>query len=264
VRPLIWNHLGVDQVVLAVLECAVAVAFGLATAARRATMDALRDRAERLDRERELLAERAVTDERLRLARELHDAVGHDVSLMIVQAQALGATSGDDHVLHATDDIADLGRHAMAEVQRTLRLLRSPIEDGPARAPQPGLAGLDAPLAQSRAAGLDVELEVVGRPVELSSSLDLSAYRIVQEALTNVRRHAGPARATVTIAYRPDGLELKIADTGGGTAANGAGGHGITGMRERAAMFGGTLAAGPRPGHGYEVHATLPYGASRS
>jgi signal transduction histidine kinase len=263
-RPLIWNHLGAGELVTVLLECAVAVAFGLNTASRRATMDALRDRAERLDRERELLAERAVTEERLRLARELHDAVGHDVSLMIVQAQALGATSADESVHHATTGIADFGRHAMAELQRTLNLLRSPIEDGATRAPRPGLAALEALLEQSRAGGLAVELQVEGAPVLLSASLDLSAYRIVQEALTNVRRHAGPARATVTIGYRPDALELTIVDTGTGAAANGSGGHGITGMRERAAMFGGTLTAGPQPERGYAVRATLPYEATPS
>ena len=152
----------------------------------------------------------------------------------------------------------------MAEPQRTLNLLRSPIEDGATRAPRPGLAALEALLEQSRAGGLAVELQVEGAPVLLSASLDLSAYRIVQEALTNVRRHAGPARATVTIGYRPDALELTIVDTGTGAAANGSGGHGITGMRERAAMFGGTLTAGPQPERGYEVRATLPYEATPS
>ena len=241
--------------ILPVLECGAAIAFGLTAASRRATLDALRDRAERLDRERELLAERAVTEERLRLARELHDAVGHYVSLMVVQAQALGTTAGDDRVRRSTDGIADLGRQAMAELQRTLQLLRGAAERGPS----PGLDGLDRLLEPSRAAGLHVDLAIEGTPVALAPTLDLSAYRIVQEALTNVRRHAPAARVTVTVAYRSGELALTIADDGAGARGDGAGGHGIAGMRERTALFGGTLAAGPRPGRGFEVRAVLPY-----
>ena len=241
--------------ILPVLECGAAIAFGLTAASRRATLDALRDRAERLDRERELLAERAVTEERLRLARELHDAVGHYVSLMVVQAQALGTTAGDDRVRRSTDGIADLGRQAMAELQRTLQLLRGAAERGPS----PGLDGLDRLLEPSRAAGLHVDLAIEGTPVALAPTLDLSAYRIVQEALTNVRRHAPAAHVTVTVAYRSGELALTIADDGAGARGDGAGGHGIAGMRERTALFGGTLAAGPRPGRGFEVRAVLPY-----
>jgi signal transduction histidine kinase len=241
--------------ILPVLECGAAIAFGLTAASRRATLDALRDRAERLDRERELLAERAVTEERLRLARELHDAVGHYVSLMVVQAQALGTTAGDDRVRRSTDGIADLGRQAMAELQRTLQLLRGAAERGPS----PGLDGLDRLLEPSRAAGLHVDLAIEGTPVALAPTLDLSAYRIVQEALTNVRRHAPAAHVTVTVAYRSGELALTIADDGAGARGDGAGGHGIAGMRERTALFGGTLTAGPRPGRGFEVRAVLPY-----
>ena len=132
------------------------------------------------------------------------------------------------------------------------------------RAPQPGLANLDRLLEQSRAAGLDVRLAVEGEPRELSQSLDLSAFRIVQEALTNVRKHAGTARASVTVGYRPQALELSVVDSGAdGMAADAAGapgGHGLVGMRERAAMFGGTVTARPRADRGFEVHAVLPYG----
>ena len=208
-------------------------------------------------RERVLLAERAAAEERLRIARELHDAVGHDVSLMVVQAQALGATSGDERVRAATDAIADLGRRTMAEMHRTLRVLRD--DEQAERAPQPGLAELDAVLNGARAAGVDVHIAVEGAPRPLDPALDASALRIVQEAVTNVVRHAGGAPATVTVRYRPDALELVVADEGGvGAAAERAGGHGLVGMRERAALFGGTLDAGRRAGGGFEVRAVLP------
>ena len=210
-------------------------------------------------RERALLAERAAADERLRIARELHDAVGHDVSLMVVQAQALGATSDDERVRAATDAIADLGRRTMAEMHRTLRVLRD--DEQAERAPQPGLAELDAVLNGARAAGVDVHIAVEGAPRPLDPALDASALRIVQEAVTNVVRHAGGAPATVTVRYRPDALELVVADEGGAgaaAAAERAGGHGLVGMRERAALFGGTLDAGRRAGGGFEVRAVLP------
>jgi signal transduction histidine kinase len=249
------------------VQCAAVVALGLYVGARRATLDALRERAERLDRERELLADRAVAEERVRIAQELHDVVAHNVSLIVVKAQALGATVPDDRVAEATDGIADLGRQAMAEMHRTLTLLRTTGDEAAERAPQPGLANLDKLLEQSRAAGLDVRLAVEGEPRELSQSLDLSAFRIVQEALTNVRKHAGRARASITVGYRPEALELSVVDSGDTTAATQAptdgGGHGLVGMRERAAMFGGTLTARPREDHGFEVNAVLPYGGGR-
>jgi signal transduction histidine kinase len=258
-----------DMVAFAV-QCAAVVAVGLFFAGRRATLDALHERAERMDRERELLADRAVAEERVRIAQELHDVVAHNVSLIVVKAQALGATVPDDRVAEATDGIADLGRQAMAEMHRTLALLRTTGDDAAERAPQPGLANLDKLLEQSRAAGLDVRLAVEGEPRELSQSLDLSAFRIVQEALTNVRKHAGQARANVTVGYRAGALELSVVDSGDTTAttaaaaAAAAGGHGLVGMRERAAMFGGTLIARPCDGHGFEVNAMLPYGEGRA
>jgi signal transduction histidine kinase len=237
--------------------CGISVAFGLGTANRRANVAALNERAERL----ELQAERAVQDERVRIARELHDVVAHNVSLMVVQAQALGVTVPEPTVVEMTTGIADLGRQAMTEMHRTLELLRG--RDGtPGRAPRPGLGNLDGLVDQSRTAGLDVDLTVEGAPRELSQSLDLSAFRIVQEALTNVRKHAAGSRARVTVAYTPDALELTIRNAGGDARSNGnGGGHGITGMRERAALFGGRLEAGNQR-DGFEVHAFLPYGRS--
>jgi signal transduction histidine kinase len=227
--------------------CAVGSLAGLYVGTRRARAVAQR--------------ERAVADERLRIAQELHDVVAHNVSLIVVQAQALGATAGDEHVREATDGIADLGRQAMKEMHRTLKLLRG--DDAAELAPQPGLGELPDLLERTRSAGVGIELTVEGEPRPLDQSVDLSAYRIVQEALTNVVKHAGPANTTVTLGYRPDALELTIADSGNGAAsAASPGGHGLVGMRERAALFGGTLTAGPRDGRGFEVRASLPYGGA--
>jgi signal transduction histidine kinase len=229
-----------------IVLCLVASGVGLYVGTRRANVVAQR--------------ERAVADERLRIAHELHDVVAHNVSLIVVQAQALGATSGDERVREATDGIADLGRQAMTEMHRTLKLLRG--DDHAALAPQPGLGELPELLERTRSAGVGVELAVEGRPRPLAQSVDLSAYRIVQEALTNVVKHAGRAHATITVGYRPDALELTIADSGEGGSLGASGGHGLIGMRERAAMFGGTLTAGPVDGRGFEVRASLPYGGA--
>ena len=224
-------------------------------------MEALSEHAERLDRERALLADMAVAEERVRIARELHDVVAHSVSLMVVQSQALGATVRDERVSEATKGIAVLGRQAMAEMNRTLKLLRADGDAASGLGPQPGLGDLDALLERARAAGVRVQIAVEGKPRPLSETLDLSAYRIVQEALTNVVKHAGRADTTVTLRYRTDGLELSIVDEGGeASAPNGSGGHGLVGMRERAALFGGTLTAGPQGDRGFAVHGVLPYG----
>jgi signal transduction histidine kinase len=247
-----------DLVGLALL-CAVATGLGLYVGNRRKGMAALRERADLLDRERELLAERAVAEERVRIAQELHDVVAHNVSLIVVQAQALGATAGDERVREATDGIADLGRAAMAEMHRTLKLLRAADGEEAALAPQPGLGELEQLIERARGAGVGIDLTVEGEPRPLPQSVDLSAYRIVQEALTNVVKHAGRAHTTVTLGYRPDTLELTIADSGDGPPPGRPGGHGLVGMRERAALFGGTLTAGPRDGRGFEVRASLPY-----
>lgn len=256
---------GTGDVIGPVLYCAVVAALGLYVASRRTSLEALRERAERLDRERELLAERAVAQERVRIAQELHDVVAHNVSLIVVQAQALCATVPDERVTQATTGIADLGREAMSEMHRTLKLLRANDDQAARRGPQPGLGDLEQLLERTRAAGVRVQLAVEGEPLRLSQSVDLSAYRIVQEALTNVVKHAGRADTTVTLGYRPYGLELTITDNGDAAPnanARGpsAGGHGLVGMRERAALFGGTLTAGPRDDHGFEVHGMLPYG----
>ena len=150
-------------------------------------------------------------------------------------------------------------------MHRTLKLLRADEDHGGRARAAAGLADLDDLLDRSRAAGLRVDLAVEGDPRPLAQSVDLSAFRILQEALTNVIKHAGHAHTTVLLGYRRDALELTITDTGDSTAAPtpAPGGHGLIGMRERAALFGGTLTAGPRGDHGFEVHAVLPYGQAR-
>ena len=260
VHRLVWaSNLMVGHVIGPATVCGAAVALGLAAANRRAKMDTLRERAERLDRERELLADQAVSDERVRIARELHDTIGHSVSLMIVQAQALGATVAEPPVVEATDGIANLGRDVMAEINRTLRLLRTEEDDRVDRAPRPGLDSLDPLLEQSRAAGIAVDLAIEGAPRPLSPSLDLSAFRIVQEALTNVRKHAGDAPTVVRVRYVPDGLRLAVENDGPALpAAVRESGHGLVGMRERVSLYGGDVEAGPRPEGGFVVRIHLP------
>jgi len=240
------------------------IALGLATAAglyfgaRRDYVGSLHDRAEQLERERALLAEQAVADERVRIARELHDAVAHGVSLMVVQAQSLSALDEQERDRTAAR-IATVGREALAEMHRMLDVLR-PQEDGvPALAPAPGVGELPALIDGARNAGVDVSLAIVGTPRVLPTGVDLSAYRIVQEALTNVIKHAQARHASVRVAYDAGALELSVIDDGAGDTSDGAGGHGLLGMRERVALFGGTLDTGERSdGPGYRVRAVLP------
>ena len=193
--------------------------------------------------------------------------IAHNVSLIVVQDHALGATHVDEQVTSATDGIADLGRRTMAEMHRTLRLLRA-RDDTPEFAPQPGLGDLDELLAQSRAAGVPVELAVEGAPQRLAQSVDLSAFRH-RAGGAHQRGQARRPRAH----RRDDHLRTRSAGAhdrrqrqprprrrpAPGAGRRAPGGHGLIGMRERTALFGGTLTAGPRPGQGFEVHASLPY-----
>ncbi len=237
----------------------LAVAVGLYLRARADYITGLQDRAERLERERELLARQAVADERVRIARELHDVVAHNVSLMVVQAQAMAATGGDADGLQR---LATVGREALAEMHRMLGLLRVHDDGSSEREPQPGVRDIGSLLARAKEAGLHASLTVDGEPQELSPGVDLSAFRIVQEALTNVIRHASTDHAEITLTYSADVLQLTVIDDGIGYAAVTNGdkdGHGLVGMRERVALFGGRLEAGPRPDRrGYQVRASLP------
>ena len=213
-----------------------------------------------LEQQRELQAQAAVAVERGRIARELHDVIAHNISMIVVQAGAAARVlEGDQpHVSGALEAIEATGRETVDEMRRLLGVLRR-ADDGLSLAPQPGLEDLAALTAQVRAAGLPVELCVEGTPIALPPGVDLSAYRIVQEALTNALKHARAAHAQVTVRYKPGALELEVRDDGAGIA-NGAGsGHGLVGMRERVALWGGDLAAG-REQNGWTVRARLPTG----
>ncbi|HSS08499.1 MAG TPA: sensor histidine kinase [Acidimicrobiales bacterium] len=238
---------------------------------RRAYTASLEERAARLEREQADNAQRAVNEERARIARELHDVVAHSVSVMVVQAGAARRVleRDPDRASEAMSSIELTGRQALDELRRLLGMLRKYGDPVPELTPQPRLQDLDALVTQIEEAGLPVDLVVAGEPRPLPSGVDLSVFRIVQEALTNSLKHAGPARATVTLTYRPDELILDITDDGRGLAQhlvddNGAAaGHGLVGMRERVVLYGGELSAGPRPGGGYEVRARLPFVPAR-
>jgi signal transduction histidine kinase len=229
---------------------------------RRGYYAALEEKAHRLERERDALAQVAAAAERARIARELHDIVAHHVSVMVVQADgaAFALENSPDKAREALGAISGTGRQALAEMRRLLGMLRSP-EAGPELAPVPGTAQLSSLLEQSRAAGIPVSFSQEGTPAAgRADGADLAVYRVVQESLTNVRRHGGPrVTAAVTIRYTGDGVTVSVTDDGRG-AAGGADstGHGLHGMRERIALYGGTVTAGPRAGGGYQVTATLP------
>ncbi len=206
-------------------------------------------------------AKRAVAEERARIARELHDVVAHNVSLMVVQAVAAEDVFDTRPELsrEALRAIETSGRAALGELRRLLGTVRPESGDN-GNDPQPGLAQLEALAASMRAAGLDVSVRVSGESVQLPAGIDLSAYRIVQEALTNTLRHARASRACVNVRWSPDAVELEVIDDGRG-AAGGAfdgSGHGIVGMRERVALLEGTLTLGPGPQGGFRVFAVLP------
>lgn len=207
-------------------------------------------------RERDLAAREAVVDERARIARELHDAVAHNVSMIVLQAGAERRVV-EGPTREVLETIEQIGRAALTEMRRLVGMLRSDAADP--LAPQPGLDDLQTLVTQVREAGLPVELSVAGDPRELPVGIELSAYRIVQEALTNALKHAGEARAAVRVHYGPDSLELEIVDDGGAASPNDTGGgHGLVGMRERVALYGGRLDAGRRPSGGFGVHVLLP------
>jgi signal transduction histidine kinase len=220
---------------------------------------ALAARTVELEHEREENAKLAVAEERARIARELHDVVAHNLAMMIMQAGGERRVIGDERpeTSAVLETIEDTGRAAMAEMRRLLGMLRS-ADDELALAPQPSLRYLDDLVVQVREAGMPVDLRIEGEPRPIAPGIDLSAYRIVQEALTNALKHAGPARARVTVRYGKHELDIEIADDGAGGANGGPGGHGLVGMRERVALFGGNLAAGQRLDGGYAVRARLP------
>lgn len=226
---------------------------------RRLQAVELEDRASQLELEREEKARLAVAEERSRISRELHDVIAHSVSVMVVQSQAAQRLlEGEQrNARQALKSIETTGRQALTEMRRLLGILRR-TDAELALAPQPSLEHLNTLFEQMREAGLPVELRIEGEAEPLPPGVDLSAYRIVQEALTNTLKHAGPARARVKIHYGDDEVVLEVSDDGRGTGRGGGSGQGLIGMRERVALYGGVLQSGNRDDGGYLVRARLP------
>jgi signal transduction histidine kinase len=220
----------------------------------------LRERAEHLEREQAAEAQQAVTEERTRIARELHDIVAHQVSLMTVQAGAAKtvAAQNPEAALQAMESVEKAGRQALNELRHLVSVLR-PGKGGDGLGPQPGSADIPRLVTELRAAGQEVELQLNVPGLALPARVDLAIYRIVQESLTNVLKHAGPdAQTRVDINADQDGVAIEVVDNGGGTTGLPGSGHGIAGMRERAQLLGGSLLASPLPGGGFKVVAYLP------
>ena len=216
-------------------------------------------RAIRAEHEREERARVAVAEERARIARELHDVVGHSVSVMTVQASGVRRLLRPDQEREreALLVVERTGREALAEMRRMVGVLRRP-EEAPALAPQPSLDHLSRLVEQAREAGLPVELRIEGEAIQLPAGVDLTAYRLVQEGLTNVVKHAQATRAEVLVNYGDGYLEVTVNDDGQGVGNGDGGGHGLVGMRERVSVYGGELDAGPQTGGGYRLRAKLP------
>jgi signal transduction histidine kinase len=246
----------------------VAAAWGDRKQVRNAYLEQLELRAADQERDRLEEANRAVTAERARIARELHDVVAHAMSVIAVQS-GVGAHVAETHPEQAKQILATINeasRDALTEMRRLLGVLREDPDSPGELAPAPGLSGLDELAARVSNAGVAVRVTCDGERNGIPPGVDLAAYRIVQEALTNVMKHAGPASVDVRVRYEPDAVHLEVADDGRGAAAaaplaGSGGGHGLIGMRERAALYGGTLAAGARPGGGFRVVTTLHHDA---
>ena len=251
------GHSGGDYVFVPVLF-AIAWLAGFAMRQRSFEAEAAEERAARAEREREAAARLAVAEERTRIARELHDIVAHAVSVRVLQVGAVRhkLPEGDDK--QALAGVEHAGRTALSEMRRLLGAMRQDGEE-PEFAPQPGLADLDGLVEQVGRAGLPVELHVDGEAFPLPRALDLSAYRIVQEGLTNALKHAGAAHADVRLRYRPDELRIEVRDDGSGAEpADDGPGHGLVGIRERVKIYGGEISAGAAPDGGFVLETRLP------
>jgi signal transduction histidine kinase len=250
--PGVWGPL---TVALLIASCWV---LGYAIRTRRAYVAELEERAARLEAEQGARAARAVAEERLRIARELHDVIGHSISVITIQSEAAArsARTHPETVAECLGRISTASRQALAEMRHVLAVLRPDAEAE--LSPQPGLAQLAELVEWLRAGGLTVRLDL--EAADLPPGLELTVYRIVQESLTNVLKHAGPgARAGVTVARSANALRVTVLDDGSGPPRPAMGGtQGIVGMRERVAVYGGTLRTGPRPGGGFEVEAVIP------
>ena len=258
------SKVGVGDVVYGSLQLLAPWLAGQLVRSREAQVSELHERAVRVQREREQHRRAAVAEERLRIARELHDVIAHSISVMTIQAGGARLQLETDPVraAEALRRVEETARHALAEMRRLPGLLGQDGREA-AAGPRASLAGLSSLLDQVRGAGLPVELTVDGSARPLPAGLDVAAYRIVQEALTNALKHAGRAKTRVRVRYEPDALALAVEDDGAGAAASNGGGHGLVGMRERVSMYGGELTAGRRPEGGYLVQARLPLAQGR-
>ena len=263
IAALVWastvKNTANEAAALFALFAPVTLAWALGTAARtrRAYLTGLEDRAERLQREREALARVAVAEERERIARELHDIIAHSVSVMVVQSDGADAAIEQENLGEARKAVGAIGRtgrDALTDLRLLLGMLRS---DRGIAEPQPGIDQLQDLI---RSVPLEVRLRVEGKPREISQGLALAVFRIVQEALTNTVKHAGPqASADVRLTYSSTAMEVEVSDDGCGPITPGRSGHGLIGMRERVAMGGGTFTAGPRLSGGFRVLVRLPW-----
>jgi signal transduction histidine kinase len=250
---------GIGGFIFTAVVFAVAWGIGFGLGRKFQEADEAKERLARAERERVEQARLAVSDERTRIARELHDVVGHSVSVMTVQAAAARRLlrPHQEKEREALLVVEQTGREALAEMRRMVGVLRRP-EEAPALAPQPSLEHLDRLIEQTREAGLPVELRIEGEPEPLAAGVDLTAYRLVQEGLTNAIKHAHAQRAEVVVRYRDGYVELSVTDDGTGDGGGESGGHGLIGMRERVSVFGGEVEAGPLPAGGYRLQARLP------
>jgi signal transduction histidine kinase len=241
------------------LGFALAWLAGFALRRRVAEAEAAERRAVQAEREREASARLAVAEERARIAREMHDIVAHAVSVMVLQVGAvrhrMPETMGQDK--DALRAVERAGRAALAEMRRLLGAMRDPAREVEL-APQPGLDGLDALAERVRLAGLPVRVSVEGTPYPLPQGVELSAYRIVQEGLTNALRHAEAGHAEVTVGYETEGLRIEVRDDGHGPGASDGSGHGLVGVSERVKIYGGEMSAGAGPAGGFALRVRLP------
>ncbi|MFJ3106463.1 sensor histidine kinase [Streptomyces sp. NPDC086835] len=268
----VWlNSRSLRELTFSLFVLGAAYAFGRLADTKQAYIAAVEDRAAQLERANRIEAEQSAARERARIAREMHDILSHAVSLMIVQAEAGPVTVRTDprKAEAAFDAISEAGRDAMAQLRGMLGVLRENEAHGAPRAPQPDIGDLPALIDRVRAGGLEVSCRTEGAAGALPPATGATVFRVVQEALTNVVKHAGAARASVRLRHGPGALEITVTDDGRGAAPAGGpgrtGGHGLTGIRERVAAHGGTASTGAGPGgRGFEVRVVLPLPAGTS
>ena len=253
---------GIGDVFPALLGFALTFVMGRIVYEHRQRASGQQDRADRLERDQEARAARAVETERARIARELHDVIAHSLSVIVVQAAAERRVlpAGQQSTAETLESIEHSGRQAMTELRRLLGLLRKSGGE-PSLAPQPGLGRLDDLVAEVREAGVEVTVRTDGDLAAIPRGVDLSAYRIVQECLTNVLRHARARRVEIALRCQGRIIDIDVTDDGAAPGPPAPGGFGLVGMRERVTVYGGTVQAGPRDAGGYRVHARLPFEA---